>query len=256
MRSVRPKKHLGQHFLTSLQVARDTAALLSGEGYNTVLEIGPGTGVLTQFLTEVPQDLHLVELDSESVEYLRGHFPAGNFQLHEADFLKMKPEEVLGEGPWAWIGNYPYNISSQILFKAFDYRDRLEELAGMFQKEVAVRVASGPGNKDYGILSVLLQTYYTITYAFDVAPELFDPPPRVWSGVLHMKRKPEPPRVNAERLRMVVKLAFNQRRKTLRNALKSLNLGPLLEEMGIAGKRAEQLGWETFVELTNRSAGS
>lgn len=252
MHYVKPKKHLGQHFLRDLNVARSTAELIQAPDHTALLEIGPGTGVLTQFLLDQGRPLHLAEVDVESIAYLKQHFPAGSFVLHEGDFLRMDWKKILGPGPWSWVGNFPYNISSQILFKALEYREELDELAGMFQKEVAVRVASGPGNRDYGILSVLLQTYYTISYAFDVPPEVFNPPPKVWSGVIHLKRKPEAPQVDEAKLKMVVKLAFNQRRKTLRNALKSLNLEGLLAELGLDHKRAEQLHWTEFVELVNR----
>ena len=261
---VKAKKHLGQHFLRDLDASERIAGLLTGHGgYDTVLEIGPGMGVLTQFiLSKTPYHTYVVEIDRESVAYLKTHFPPLNGRIIEGDFLRMNLAEWgrsvtekriavdTGSVPClAIIGNYPYNISSQILFKALDYRDSVMEIVGMFQKEVAMRIASPPGKKDYGILSVLLQAYYDIEYAFTVPPEAFDPPPKVQSGVIRLKRNAVSQlECDEKRFIQVVKAGFNQRRKTLRNALKPLGIQfdhPLLD------KRAEQLGVADFVLLTN-----
>jgi 16S rRNA (adenine1518-N6/adenine1519-N6)-dimethyltransferase len=258
---VKPKKHLGQHFLRDLDASKRIADLLSGHGnYNTVLEIGPGMGVLTQFiLPQTQYQTYVVEIDRESVAYLKVNFPVLEGRIIEGDFLRMNLKEWAesvaapsssSEPPcFAIIGNYPYNISSQILFKALDYRDVVPEIVGMFQKEVAMRIAAPPGKKDYGILSVLLQAFYDIEYAFTVPPEAFEPPPKVQSGVIRLKRNAvKQLDCDEKRFTQVVKAGFNQRRKTLRNALKPLGIQfdhPLLD------KRAEQLGVADFVLLTN-----
>lgn len=261
---VRPKKHLGQHFLRDLDASKRIADLLSGHGkYDTVLEIGPGMGVLTQFiLPKSEYTTYVIEIDRESVAYLKVNFPALEGRIIEGDFLRMNLKEWIesvtqkeanaidGESPkFAIIGNYPYNISSQILFKALEYKDFVPEIVGMFQKEVAMRIASPPGKKDYGILSVLLQAYYDIEYSFSVPPEAFEPPPKVTSGVIRLKRNAVTHlECDEKKFIQVVKAGFNQRRKTLRNALKPLGIQfdhPLLD------KRAEQLGVAEFVLLTN-----
>lgn len=254
---VKAKKHLGQHFLRDLDASNRIADLLSGHGnYDTVLEIGPGMGVLTQFILPKEQyKTFVVEIDRESVAYLKANFPALEGKIVEGDFLRMNLKEwyqsVQSEsatGRFALIGNYPYNISSQILFKALDYRDLIPEIVGMFQKEVALRIAAPPGKKDYGILSVLLQAFYDIEYAFSVGPEAFDPPPKVQSGVVRLKRNNvQQLDCDEKRFIQVVKAGFNQRRKTLRNALKPLGINfnhPMLD------KRAEQLSVADFVALT------
>jgi len=244
---VRAKKHLGQHFLTSLATAQAIVGLLS-ENEETVLEIGPGEGVLTDFLVErVGMNLHMVEIDTESVAHLREQYPASLDRIHETDFLKMDLRP-LGE-KLSIIGNFPYNISSQILFRVFEERDRVTEVVGMFQKEVAKRVASGPGNKTYGILSVLLQAYYTIDYHITVPPEAFRPPPKVESGVIRLVRnKREGLPMDDKRFKSIVKTAFGQRRKTLRNSLKGLiGDNELPEEF--SSKRPEQLGVDEFIRL-------
>ena len=248
---VRPKKHLGQHFLTDQQVALDTAKLLSGSGYDKVLEIGPGTGVLTEFLLERQDiELYAIEMDTESVHYLQEQFPDLTPRLREGDFLKMDLNEWLGS-PFAIIGNFPYNISSQILFKAWDHRHDVVELAGMFQKEVAKRVASPPGNKDYGILSVLLQAFYKVEYCFTVHEQQFFPPPKVKSGVIHLVRNDVQELECDEKLfKQTVKIAFNQRRKTLRNSLKSMTGKDNALDIPFGHLRAEQLGVEEFIQLT------
>ena len=188
MRKVRAKKHLGQHFLNDLNIAQKIADSLHYQAYKQVLEIGPGMGVLTQFLLQKDSEVFVIEIDTESVVYLKTHFPQLNNQIIEGDFLKIPLNEIFKE-PFAMIGNFPYNISSQILFKAFDYKDMIPEIAGMFQKEVAERIASQPGNKNYGIISVLLQAHYDIEYLFTVNENVFTPPPKVKSGVIRLIRK-------------------------------------------------------------------
>ena len=252
MRSpVKPKKFLGQHFLKDLDIARRIADTVKDYGGMPILEIGPGTGVLTQFLLSAGHDLTVVEIDRESVAYLRAHFPALDGRILEEDFLKLPLDRIFPDR-FCVIGNYPYNISSQIFFKVLDYKDRIPCCSGMIQKEVAERMASGPGNKDYGILSVLMQAWYDIEYLFTVSEQVFDPPPKVKSAVIRMTRNHVTDLGCSERLfKQVVKTSFNQRRKTLRNSLKPL-LGkdcPLLENE-LFDKRPEQLSGEQFVALT------
>jgi len=245
---VRPKKHLGQHFLKEPAIAQRIAQSISGEGYNTLLEIGPGTGVLTQFLVERKEALKVIEIDVESVAFLQEHFPA--LEIIEGDFLHLKLDRITPE-PLAIVGNFPYNISSQIVFKALENRQQVVELTGMFQKEVAERIAAQPGNKTYGILSVLCSAFYEREYLFTVEPGVFNPPPKVKSGVIRLIRKEDFKLSCDEKLFFtVVKTAFNQRRKTLRNALKTFNLGELIPGNELLGKRAEQLGLEEFIYLT------
>ena len=184
---VRAKKHLGQHFLKDLSIARSITDALSGEGYNNIVEVGPGMGVLTQYLLTKDFITHVIELDRESVSYLQVEYPELSQRIYSADFLKLNLETITDQS-FALIGNFPYNISSQILFKALDYKDQIPEIVGMFQKEVAERVASGLGNKKYGIISVLLQAYYNIEYLFTVDEDVFDPPPKVKSGVIRLRR--------------------------------------------------------------------
>lgn len=256
--SVKPKKELGQHFLNDLSIARRIADLLSGHsGYRQVLEIGPGMGVLTQFLLQKPEfETYVIEIDRESVDYLNAHFPALHGRILASDFLNIKPDLLPAKQPgdtrpFAVIGNFPYNISSQILFKVLDLRDRVPEVVGMFQREVAQRVASGPGNKDYGILSVLLQAWYDIKYEFTVEPDVFTPPPKVHSGVLSLRRNAVTDLgCDERRFTQVVKHGFGQRRKTLRNALKPLNPPEAALASPFMDKRAEQLGVAEFVLLT------
>lgn len=250
MGKVRAKKHLGQHFLTDLSIARDIANSLSLEGYNKVLEIGPGMGVLTQFLLERETETFVIEIDRESVGYLQAHFPTLESHIIEGDFLKLPVDQLFKE-PFALIGNFPYNISSQILFKALEHKDQIPEMAGMFQKEVAERVASKPGKKAYGIISVLLQTYYDIEYLFTVDEHVFNPPPKVKSGVIRLKRNKVTKLPCSEKMYVrVVKTAFSQRRKTLRNALKSLTLVDTKKAAPFLGLRAEQLSIDDFIQLT------
>lgn len=248
---VKPKKHLGQHFLKDLSVAERIANAVSGNGFKQVLEIGPGTGVLTQFLLQREEfTTSVIELDTESVAYLNIHFHALHGRIHSTDFLKFSLHEITKE-PIAIAGNFPYNISSQILFKVYEDRDQVPELVGMFQKEVAKRVASGPGSKEYGILSVLLQAFYSIEYLFTVDENVFIPPPKVKSGVIRMVRNQTKQLACDEKLfKTVVKTAFNQRRKTLRNSLKSMVTDKSIFEKSIFSQRPEQLTTEEFILLT------
>ena len=250
MGKVRAKKHLGQHFLNDLNVAQKIADSLHHQAYKQVLEIGPGMGVLTQFLLQKDSEVFVIEIDKESVVYLKTHFPLLNNHIIEGDFLKLPLSEIFKE-PFALIGNFPYNISSQILFKALEHKDIIPEIAGMFQKEVAERVASQPGNKNYGIISVLLQAYYNIEYLFTVNEDVFIPPPKVKSGVIRLIRKENQTLDCDEKLfKRVVKTAFNQRRKTLRNALKSITLVDEKKAETYLGLRAEQLSVDDFIQLT------
>lgn len=246
---VRAKKHLGQHFLKDMNIARQITEGLTGHGgYTEVLEIGPGMGVLTRFLLENPTfTTYVIEIDTESVAYLKTHFEDLTPRIIEGDFLKFDSSTVF-EKPYAIIGNFPYNISSQIFFRALEIRDKIPEIVCMLQKEVAQRIASPPGNKDYGILSVLLQAFYDIDYLVSVPPGAFDPPPKVQSGVIRLRRNGTSALACDEKLFFrVVKTAFNQRRKTLRNALKPIGELP---EHPLLTKRAEQLSVSQFVELT------
>ena len=251
MRLVKPKKALGQHFLKDLRIARRIADTLEDYKALPVLEIGPGMGVLTRFLLEAGHDLTVVELDGESVDFLRRHFPELEGRILAEDFLRLDLDRIF-PGEFCVIGNYPYNISSQIFFKVLDYKDRIPCCSGMLQKEVAERLAAGPGSKTYGILSVLLQAWYDIEYLFTVGEEVFDPPPKVKSAVLRMTRNDRRELGCDERLfKTVVKTSFNQRRKTLRNSMRPL-LGKDFPDYGLPvfDKRPEQLSVEQFVELT------
>lgn len=250
---VKPKKALGQHFLVNRQAAMDIArALKFHTGYDRVLEIGPGTGALTTCLIEAhpDADLKVMEIDPESVIYLVSQNILKQEQVLPEDFLKADLEHHLGTH-FGVIGNFPYNISTQILFRVFDYRDQIPEVVGMFQKEVAERVASPHGSKAYGILSVLLQLFYDIEYLFTVEPEDFDPPPKVRSGVIRMIRNDvKELECSTKRLVQVVKVAFNQRRKMLRGSLKSLLQNGMTLPEEFATKRPEQLSPQDFVKLT------
>ena len=248
MTEVKAKKFLGQHFLTDERIAERIVESLSTET-NHVLEIGPGMGVLTKYLIKKDElDFHVVEIDRESVAYLHDHYPT--LDVIEGDFLQYDLTSLFHD-TFSIIGNFPYNISSQILFKVFDNRDRVSEVVGMFQKEVAERVAAGPGSKTYGILSVLLSAFYNIEYLFTVNENVFNPPPKVKSAVIRLRRNDVKSLECDEKLFVqVVKAGFNQRRKTLRNALRQLNL-PLdrISEETLA-KRAEQLSVAQFIETT------
>lgn len=247
---VRPKKHLGQHFLTDPSIAaRIVGALDTGSG-DSVVEIGPGTGVLTRLLLDRDIRLFPVEIDGESVLHLKQQWPHLSDRIIEEDFLKMKLEEHLN-GPFHLIGNFPYNISSQIFFRVLQYRQQVSTVVCMIQKEVAGRIASPPGSREYGILSVLLQAYFNIDYLFTVKPGSFFPPPRVHSGVIKLVRNQVHTLPCNEKLFFeVVKTTFNQRRKMIRNSIKSilLNLGGDFE---LLSKRPEQLGVNEFIKLTN-----
>ena len=250
MGKVRAKKHLGQHFLNDLNIAQKIADSLQYQAYKQVLEIGPGMGVLTQFLLKKDNEVFVIEIDTESVVYLKTHFPQLNNHIIKGDFLKLPLNEIFKE-PFALIGNFPYNISSQILFKALEHKDIIPEIVGMFQKEVAERLASQPGNKNYGIISVLLQAYYDIEYLFTVNEDVFTPAPKVKSGVIRLIRKENQTLDCDEKLfKRVIKTAFNQRRKTLRNALKSITLVDEKKAEPYLGLRAEQLSVDDFIQLT------
>ena len=249
--SVRPKKHLGQHFLTDLNIAQNIAGALTGVDYQDVLEVGPGMGVLTQYLLQTKHTIHAIEVDNESVDYLNTNFPKLEPNLIFGDFLKCNLAKDF-PSPLAIIGNFPYNISSQILFKTIENRIQIPEFVGMFQKEVAERICEPPGSKAYGILSVLTQSFYDTEYLFNVNRFVFDPPPKVASAVLRLRRKETIDLNCDERLYFrVVKTAFQQRRKTLRNSLKTFSLSTNLKEDTIFGQRPEQLDVSDFVRITN-----
>ncbi|NDG52755.1 MAG: 16S rRNA (adenine(1518)-N(6)/adenine(1519)-N(6))-dimethyltransferase RsmA [Flavobacteriia bacterium] len=251
MSKVRAKKHLGQHFLKDLGIARDIAHSLSLDNYSKLLEVGPGMGVLTQFLIPLDTETFVIEIDKESVSYLKKHYPELDNHLIEGDFLKLPLQEIFKE-PIAIIGNFPYNISSQILLKAINHKDLIPEIVGMFQKEVAERVVSPPGSKKYGIISVLLQCYYDVEYLFTVDETVFNPPPKVKSAVIRLRRNDRDKlECDEKKFVQVVKTAFGQRRKTLRNALKSLNLVDENTASQYLSLRAEQLSVEDFMNLTS-----
>ena len=262
MQLVKPKKSLGQHFLTDLSIAEGIADTLATHRDLPVLEVGPGMGVLTQFLLEKGHDLRVVELDSESVSYLKVHYPSSlDGRIIEADFLKLKLEEIF-DGPFCLIGNYPYNISSQIFFKVVDYKEMIPCCSGMIQKEVADRLAAKPGSKAYGILSVLIQVWYDVEYCFTVGREVFNPPPKVQSAVIKMTRNgvTQLP-CTVKDLRTVVKAAFGMRRKTMRNSLRQLihewqpeQAAEILQDK-LFDLRAEQLSVDQFIALTCRLRG-
>lgn len=251
MQQVKPKKALGQHFLTDLNIAEDIALTLSGYPDTPVLEVGPGMGVLTQFLLDEGHDLKVVEIDDESVEYLNSNFKELKGRIIEEDFLQLDLDKVF-EGKICVIGNYPYNISSQIFFRVLDYKDKVICCSGMLQKEVAERIAAKPGSKTYGILSVLLQAWYDIEYLFTVPENVFNPPPKVKSGVIRLVRNNVTELGCNERLfKTIVKTSFGQRRKTLRNSLKGFfdkDKDALNAE--IFKLRPEQLSVAQFIELT------
>ncbi|HET8808670.1 MAG TPA: 16S rRNA (adenine(1518)-N(6)/adenine(1519)-N(6))-dimethyltransferase RsmA, partial [Flavobacteriaceae bacterium] len=255
---VRAKKHLGQHFLKDEATAEKIGDTLSFEGYDNVLEIGPGTGVLTKYLLKKDVTVTAMDLDRESIKYLEQDFEKAhpnlvqknNFRIVEADFLKCDLSDLFGSEAFAITGNFPYNISTQIVFKMLEWKHQIPEFSGMFQKEVAQRICEKEGSKTYGILSVLVQAFYEAEYLFSVPPTVFDPPPKVESGVLRLVRKKDFSLPCDEKLFFkVVKTAFGQRRKTLRNSLKSFNLPEDLKEETIFAKRPEQLGVDQFLTL-------
>jgi 16S rRNA (adenine1518-N6/adenine1519-N6)-dimethyltransferase len=247
---VKPKKSLGQHFLTDKNIARKIVKCLSFEHYGKLLEIGPGTGVLSEILlTLKDQELKFVEIDRSAVNFLVNRYPGMAEKIITADILDISLETIYNE-PFAIIGNFPYNISSQLFFKILDHRNLVIETVCMIQKEVAARIASPPGSRDYGILSVLLQAFYTIENLFSVPPHVFTPPPNVYSSVIRLRRNSTRNLECDEKLfSKVVKTAFNQRRKTLRNSLRNLTGDPA-PAGGIWQKRPEQLGIDEFVNLT------
>lgn len=254
MKSVKPKKFLGQHFLKDLQVAQDIANTVDACPELPILEVGPGMGVLTQFLMAKERPLKVVELDFESVAYLRENFPALGNNIIEQDFLKMDLTQLFEGKPFVLTGNYPYNISSQIFFKMLDYKDLIPCCTGMIQKEVAERMAAGPGSKTYGILSVLIQAWYRVEYLFTVHEHVFNPPPKVKSAVIRMTRnETQELGCNEKLFKQIVKTTFNQRRKTLRNSISPIldKTNPLMADP-IFNKRPEQLSVQEFIDLTNR----
>ena len=254
MKSVKPKKFLGQHFLKDLKVAQDIADTIDTCPGLPVLEVGPGMGVLTQFLLRKERPLKVVEVDYESVAYLRENFPQLEDNIIEDDFLKMHLERLFDGKPFVLTGNYPYNISSQIFFKMLEYKDLIPCCTGMIQKEVAERMAAAPGSKTYGILSVLIQAWYRVEYLFTVHEHVFNPPPKVKSAVIRMTRnETQSLGCNEKLFRQIVKTTFNQRRKTLRNSIKPI-LGkdsPLVQD-SLFDKRPEQLSVQQFIDLTNQ----
>lgn len=257
MDKVKAKKHLGQHFLKDESIAQDIADALTLQGYDKVLEIGPGMGVLTKYLLDKDVETWVIEIDTESVDYLNAHYPKLHGKILSKDFLRYNISESFGDAPFAIIGNFPYNISSQIVFRALEMRYRIPEFAGMFQKEVAERICEKKGSKTYGILSVLVQAFYDAEYLFTVPEHVFNPPPKVKSGVLRLRRKENYHLPVDEALFFsVVKMAFNQRRKTLRNSLKTYNLADNLKEDSIFDLRPEQLSVEQFIELTKKIAAN
>lgn len=251
MTRVKAKKYLGQHFLNDQQIAQKIVDSLD-QSTPLVLEVGPGMGVLTQFLLQRPElELHLTEVDRESVDYLLSHYPQLNTKLKEGDFLREDLNQRFSE-PFSLIGNFPYNISSQIFFKVLEYRDQIPQVVGMIQKEVAERLAAPPGKKDYGILSVFLQAYYYIDYLFTVHENVFTPPPKVKSAVIKLVRNERKSLDCDEKLFFrIVKATFNQRRKTIRNSLKVISFDrAAINEHPLLALRPEKLSVDQFVELT------
>ena len=251
---VKPKKFLGQHFLTDLSVASRIADTVDACPEIPVLEVGPGTGVLTQFLLKKDRELKVVEIDRESVPYLHTHFPELGDNIIEADFLKMDLKSVFGGRPFVLTGNYPYNISSQIFFKMIDEKALIPCCTGMIQKEVAERMAAAPGGKTYGVLSVFVQAWYDVEYLFTVHENVFNPPPKVKSAVICMKRNSRESLGCDEKLfRRIVKTVFTMRRKMMRNGMKQIvgKDAPLLED-SIFNKRPEQLSVQDYIDLTNQ----
>lgn len=251
---VKPKKFLGQHFLKDLGVAADIADTVDACPDIPILEVGPGMGVLTQFLLKKQRDVKVVELDFESVAYLKENFSMPVDDIIEFDFLKLKLENLFDGKPFVLTGNYPYNISSQIFFKMLDYKDLIPCCTGMIQKEVAERIAAAPGSKTYGILSVLIQAWYRVEYLFTVHEHVFNPPPKVKSAVIRMTRNETTSLGCDEKLfKQIVKTTFNQRRKTLRNSISTiLDKSNPLSADPLFNKRPEQLSVQEFIDLTNR----
>jgi len=257
LQKIKAKKYLGQHFLTDLTIAKKIVdSLLLTNQYNKVVEVGAGMGVLTQFLIKNKSyKTFPIDVDRESIGYLADKYPTLKGNIIFGDFLKMDLQDIVEKKPFAVIGNFPYNISSQILFRVLDYKDQIPEVVGMFQKEVAERIAAKHGSKTYGITSVLLQAFYTIEYLFTVEPGVFNPPPKVQSAVIRLTRN-EKSTLNCDekKFKQVVKMAFNQRRKTMRNSLKSL-INDEIKSNTIFNLRPEQLSVKQFIELTNLIKG-
>jgi len=251
--SVRAKKHLGQHFLVDKNISKKIADQYRiHQGCKKVLEIGPGMGALTEFLLQRDDlDVYVMDIDRDSIKYLHEHYPKLENRIFEADFLKTDIKRIMGDEPFGVVGNFPYNISSQILFKCLDHRNQIPEIMGMFQKEVAERVAEKPGTKTYGIMSVLLQAFYDIEYCFTVDEHVFNPPPKVKSGVIRCTRNSrEAFPCNEKLFIQIVKMSFNQRRKTIRNSIKQLISGKEFDHPFLT-LRPEVLSVEQFIELTN-----
>ena len=249
---VRPKKSLGQHFLKDQNIAQNIVEALQLDENKTVIEIGPGTGMLTQYLLQKDIDLTVAEIDRDSIAYIKEHFPTLKGKIIEGDVLKLD-WNTISDSNFHVIGNFPYNISSQIFFKVLESKDKVDQVVCMLQKEVADRLASKKGNKVYGILSVLLQAYYDIELLFKVPPGVFYPPPKVMSAVIRLKRNAvKKLDCDEQRFKVVVKQGFQNRRKTLRNALKRLNLPPSITSMELLNLRAEQLSVDDFVFLTQQ----
>lgn len=249
---VKAKKHLGQHFLTDKNICQKISdQYKSHQNCHRVLEIGPGMGALTEFLMKREElDVYVMEIDRDSIAYLKIHYPTLKDKIIEADFLKVDLKKYLGEQPFGVVGNFPYNISSQILFKCLDYRNQIPEIMGMFQKEVAERIAEKPGSKKYGIMSVIFQAFYDIEYCFTVDEHVFNPPPKVKSGVIRCTRNERGSLPCDEKLFIrIVKMSFNQRRKTIRNSIKQLISGTDFDHPFLT-LRPERLSVEDFIELT------
>ena len=258
MNEVRAKKHLGQHFLKDEKIALDIVkSLKHAASYKKVLEVGPGMGVLTKYLiAETAYETHIIDIDRDSIAYLKKNFPVLENRIIEGDFLQLDFNTLFDNQPFAVIGNFPYNISTEILFKVLDHKNQVPEVVGMFQKEVAERIAAKPRNKTYGITSVLLQVFYDIDYLFTVDASVFNPPPRVKSAVIRLTRNNvQQLDCNEKLFKQVVKAGFNQRRKTLRNALKQFKFKPKHADNIYFPKRAEQLSVKDFTELTNMIEG-
>lgn len=250
---VQAKKHLGQHFLKDESVCEKIADSLSYSGYSKILEIGPGMGVLTKYLLKKDIETHVIELDVESVAYLQANYIQLSSRIVAEDFLKFNIKKYFEDAPFSIVGNFPYNISTQIVFRLLENKDQIPEFSGMFQKEVAQRICEKKGTKAYGILSVLVQAFYDAEYLFTVPPTVFDPPPKVDSGVLFLKRKEDYSIPCSEKLFFrVVKAAFNLRRKTLRNSLKVIPLPLELKEDPMLGLRPEQMDVTDFIALTQK----
>ncbi|MBU0487575.1 MAG: 16S rRNA (adenine(1518)-N(6)/adenine(1519)-N(6))-dimethyltransferase RsmA [Bacteroidetes bacterium] len=254
MDKVSPKKHLGQHFLIDKNIAEKLAAAIQPErGFQRILEIGPGMGILTQFLLQIPQTkLSVVEIDTESVTYLEQNFPMLQGKIISGDFLKYDFLKAFDNEPFSIVGNFPYNISAPILFQLLEYKDYVPQLTGMFQREVAERIASPPGSKDYGILSVLLQAYFDVKLLFHVSEHVFQPKPKVKSAVLQLTRNTNTLDCDEKLMVRVVKTAFNQRRKIMRNSLKSICPDDSILADDIFLLRPEALHFSDFVEITKR----